>query len=310
MHVTSPTNDLQAIFDFYQAQRKNPPEIFSHRSGLLPVPDFFSVAALQQHLNNPLLGTDWVQLRAKNQAVSLEGYCHWKMVQTKKLLFVDKQLINEKLKQWASIVLEGLDILDANINAFAAKLDAELPCALVNSVAFFSQKDNEAYGGHRDSDDVLVIHVSGEKLWKIYAPQQRRYFNNSPLTVQQMGPLHKEIIMRPGDALYLRAGVPHMCQTTGDHSLHIAFDLCDRTPNIDQITHEANTRYNNGCEIPNVPAAKVVDKYIELLKSPDFRRDMETATQQIRSNAISFRQKISRTAGINALSRFIPETKS
>jgi hypothetical protein len=37
---------------------------------------------------------------------------------------------------------------------------------------------------------------------------------------------------------------------------------------------------------------------------------METATQQIRSNAINFRQKIGRTAAINALSRFIPAADS
>lgn len=299
------TQELDTLFEFYQQQRNNPPKDYAHAPGLLSSPGFFSVASLQQHLNNPLLGPDWIHLRSRGQTVQLDGACLWKNVQTKKLIFIDKELINEKLSQGAAIVLEGLDILDANINAFAARLDTALPCALVNSVAFFSQKENEAYGGHRDSDDVLVIHLAGEKSWKIYAPQQRRYFGNSPLTPEQMGSLIKEIVMQPGDALYLRAGVPHLVQTVGDHSLHIAFDLCDRTPNIEQITHEANTRYNHACEDPYHPATRVTEKYINLLKSPEFQRDMETAMLQIRTNVIAFRQRIGRSAGIKALSKYI-----
>jgi ribosomal protein L16 Arg81 hydroxylase len=185
-----------------------------------------------------------------------------------------------------------------------ARLDAALPCALSNCVAFFSQRENEAYGGHRDTDDVLVVHVAGEKLWHIFAPQQRRYFNNSPLTREQMGQQVAELIMRPGDALYVRAGVPHMCQTTGDHSLHLAFDLCDRTPNIEQITHEANTRYNHACEDPYAPAANVAERYITLLRSPGFQRDLVSATQQVKNNATVFRQRIGKSSGVRALSKY------
>lgn len=296
--------ELKPVLDFYLQQRKNPPEIFAHAPGLIPSPGFFSVDALQRHLNNPLLGPDWIHLRKHGQTVPLEPACLWKLVQTKKLLFMDKELINEQLARGAAIVLEGLDILDPVINTFVSRVDAALPCALANSVAFFSQRENEAYGGHCDSDDVLVIQVSGEKLWHIYTPQQRRYFNNSPLTAEQLGKEIKQLVLRPGDALYVRAGVPHLCQTSGDHSLHLAFDLCDRTPNIEQITHEANTRYNHACEEPYVPAAKVADRYMALLKSADFQKQLEAATQQIRQNATVFRQRIGRSSGVRALSKY------
>jgi len=296
--------ELKLLLDFYSQQRAAPPAVFALAPGLVPSPGFFSVDALQHHLNNPLLSPDWVHLRAHGQTVPLEPSCLWKVVQTKKLLFMDKELIHEQLSHGAAIVLEGVDILEPAINAFVAGLDAALPCALANCVAFFSQRENEAYAGHRDSDDVLVIQIAGEKLWHIFAPQQRRYFNNSPLTREQMGQQVQEVVMRPGDALYVRAGVPHLCQTTGDHSLHLAFDLCDRTPNIEQITHEANTRYNHANEDPYVPAAKVIEKYIALLKSPGFQSDIEAGAQQIKNNAVVFRQRIGRSAGVSALSRF------
>lgn len=296
--------ELKLLLDFFKRQRQEPPPAYAHAPGLIASPGFFSVGTLQQHLNNPLLGPDWVSVVARGQAVPLESACLWKTVQTKKLLFMDKEPINEHLSRGAAVVLEGLDILDPRINAFAAKIDTVLPCALSNCVAFFSQRENEAYGGHRDSDDVLVIQLAGEKLWHLFAPQQRRYAGNSPLTRPQMGQQIKELTMRPGDALYVRAGVPHVCRTPGDHSLHLSFDLCDRTPNIEQITHEANTRYNHACEDPYAPAAKVVEKYVALIKTAEFQNDLASATQQIRHNAAVFRQRIGKASGVRALSKY------
>ena len=296
--------ELKLLLDFYLQQRKAPPNEFAHAPGLVPSPSFFSVGALQQHLNNPLLNPDWVLLRARGQAIPLESACLWKIIQTKKILFMDKELINEQLSRGAAIVLEGLDILDTTINAFVAELDAALPCALSNCVAFFSQRENEAYGGHCDTDDVLVIQIAGEKRWRLFTPQQRRYVNNSPLTSEQMGKQIAEVVMQPGDALYVRAGVPHLCQTSGEHSLHLAFDLCDRTPNIEQITHEANTRYNHACEDPYAPAANVVQKYVAILNTEKFQNDIVSATQQIKNNAIVFRQRIGRSSGVRALSKY------
>jgi hypothetical protein len=296
--------ELKLLLDFYIQQRNQPPTVFAHSPGLIPSPSFYSVGALQQHLNNPLLSPDWVHLRARGNSVPLDPSCLWKLVQTKKLVFMDKELINDQLSKGAAIVLEGVDIMDASINAFVAKVDEALPCALANCVAFFSQRENEAYGGHRDSDDVLVVQVSGEKLWHIYVPQQRRYFNNSPLTMEQMGEKAKELVLKPGDALYVRAGVPHMCQTIGDHSLHLAFDLCDRTPTIEQITNAANTHYNNASENPYVPASMIVEKYMALLRSAEFQSEMAASTQKIKGNASIFRQRIGRSAGVRALSKY------
>jgi len=302
--------ELKTLLDFYLQQRAQPPPIFSHAPGLIPAPHFFSVSALQQHLNNPLLSPDWVHLRAHGQTVPLESTCLWKLVQTKKLIFMDKEILNAHLKQGAAIVLEGIDILEPAINAFVAQVDAALPCSLANCVAFFSQRENEAYGGHCDSDDVLVIQLAGEKRWQLFTPQQRRYFDNSPLTPAQLGKPIQELIMKPGDALYVRAGVPHQCQTSGDHSLHLAFDLCDRTPNIEQITHAANTHYNHACADPYLPAAAVMDKYLGLVKSPEFQHEITAATQQIKNNAVVFRQRIGRASGVQALNRFTMSNKT
>ena len=297
--------DLEQLLAFYVQQRSKPPQAFSHAPGLIGSPSFFSVGALQTHLNNPLLTPNWIALVAGGEFVPLEAAGLHKVVQDKPLFFMDKSVVEESLKRGAAVLLEGLDILDPGINAFAAKLDEALPCALCHSVAFFSQRGNEAYKGHSDLDDVLVVHLEGEKRWHLFEPHQRKLRNKGGLASQQMGKPLAQVTMRPGDALYLRAGTPHLCQTTGACSLHVSFDLRDQTPGVSEITAEANDRYANAAAEQYAPASTVIDLYVDLLKSDQFQRDVARATSKVRNDAIEYRRRIGKTTGVAALSKFI-----
>ncbi len=298
-------NETALIVDFFKiasAQKDSP---FSHKTGLLGRPRLFGLEKFQAYLNNPLLGADWVQVTVGGKLLDISASCLWKNIQTKKLFFIDKQALNDAIARGAAVVLEGLDILDSRINYLQQRLDEAMPCALSNCVAFFSQKGNEAYGGHRDSDDVLVLQISGEKRWRVHRPQPRRYLGNTPLTEAEMGPLLSEFVMRPGDALFLHAGVPHRCVTHAEHSLHLSFDLCDRTPNIEQITHAANELYNHASALPYVAPREIVERYIQHLNAEKFQAELVQATTNIRSQAQEFRKRIGRTSNVNALDKFL-----
>jgi ribosomal protein L16 Arg81 hydroxylase len=268
------------------------PAPFRRASALCQADSFYSLYKLQQHLNNPLLSLDWLRVSLKNQVIDLESAALWKTVQRKKLVFIDKSSVQQAVDQGAAVVLEGLDILDPNINQLLQAIDALFPCTLSNAEAFFSQKANEAYAGHCDSDDVLVIQIEGTKHWRVHAPQQRRYFANSPLNAQQMGPLINEFDMHPGDVLYVRGGVPHRCTTPSDYSLHISIDLCDRTPNIEQISHAANQAYNHASAKPNASTSEVVEHYMGVLKNPSFMEKLQDATQEMQRETMRFRKRI------------------
>ena len=294
--------DLERVLGFYKQQRATPPPVFAHAARLLESPAFFSSSKLQEYLNNPLLTPSWLTLLSNGKVVPLDSAALLKVVQDRQLVFMDKELIDQHLESGGALLLEGLDILDAEINGFVAKVDSTLPCALSNCVAFLSQRGSEAYQAHCDTDDVLVVQIEGTKHWRIFAPQQRRYVGNI-LDESQLGPQVAELTLQPGDALYIRAGVPHRCETKSDYSLHLSFDLCDRTPNIEQITHHANARYNQACELQYSPASKVTQRYIALLSSPQFQSDLASATQQVRKDAMSFRRRIGRASAVRALDR-------
>jgi hypothetical protein len=296
--------DLQAALDRFREARTQPPETFKHWSGAIERPTFFGVEALQRHLSNPLLQPHWLSLVFRGQQIPLEQSCFYKVVQQKQIVFMDKRVLDSYLAQGASVVLEGLDILDPAINAFVGGLDLGFPLAFANCVAFFSQRGNEAYRGHLDYDDVFVIHVAGEKRWRLFARQQSRRVNTHDMTPEQMGQQIADVVMRPGDVLYVRSGVPHVCETSGSHSLHLAFDLCDRTPTVEYQLEMALKRYAYATSAPYTPAPQVAGGFAELLKSPAFEADLAQRAEALRAELRTFRERIAFAGRVTALSRF------
>ncbi len=291
--------DLDALLKFFIKQRQNPPAEYTYGAGIVPRPEVFTVKDLQAHLNNPLLQPEWLELVAEGKRLSLEDACVYKRVQRKELKFIDKSYINQRFAEGAAVVLEGLDILDSRINELLARIDDCFPCVMSNCVAFFSQRENEAYQGHCDTDDVLVFQLAGKKTWHLFEAQQRRYRGVSGQSDEQLGPVKEEIIMRPGDALYVRAGVPHRCTTPGEYSLHISIDLGDRTPSVEQVTAQADNRYLYATAPVYGPLSQVVDKYVDILQSSDFQTGLQAETEKKRDDIIQFRQQMGRASGIN-----------
>jgi ribosomal protein L16 Arg81 hydroxylase len=296
--------DLQSLLDFFLKQRQSLPDAFTYGAGVINSPSFFTVADLQRHLNNPLLQPEWLYIKQDGVRVQLEKFCFYKTVQNHQLNFIDKDVLNNEINKGAAVVLEGIDLLDPMVNEFVARLDDSLPCVLSNAEVFFSQQDNEAYKGHCDADDVLVVHLAGKKTWNLYAPQQRRYAGIQDLNEQQLGPVMQEINMRPGDALYLRAGVPHRCVTSAPFSMHMSFDLVDSSPRVEDITNEATNQYAHASELPYAPLADVVERYASILKSDQFQAALVEATEFKRSEIANFRKMLGRTSSIKSLSKF------
>jgi len=296
--------ELQSLLDFYHKQRQNPPEIFTYGAGVINNPSFFTVGDLQRHLNNPLLQPEWVHVKLDGNRIELEKTCFYKTVQARKLNFMDKETLSNAIDKGAAVVLEGIDILEPGINEFAARLDDSLPCVLSNAEVFFSQQDSEAYEGHCDADDVLVVQLAGKKTWQLFQPQQRRYAEIQDLNDQQLGPVMQEITMRPGDVIYARAGVPHRCITSAPFSLHMSFDLVDDTPTTSDISREASKQYNYACEPAYESTTSVVDRYASILKSGQFQAALEQATEFKREEISRFRQMLGRSSAVKSLGKF------
>jgi len=292
------------LVESFLSKAKTSTEDFTLAKGLLSCPgSLLSLSDFQVLLNNPLLTPDWLQVKFGGKHYDFSGDLLSKAVQQHQLKFIDKKRLDELIGQGASVVLEGIDLQCAHISELCSRLEQQYPCVLSNCVGFFSQSGNEAYGGHKDSDDVVVIQLSGQKKWRVYARQHRQFVGSFPMSEEQMAPLKAEIFLEPGDVLFVRSSTPHRVETVGKHSLHLAFDLWDKTPAIEEVIGAAVEQYklapadaySGGERVSEVLANTI----IAVGSSPTFR----SATERRSKDAANFRQRCSRTSAIQAFEK-------
>lgn len=301
---------LRRIRDFYFKEALAAPADVTHvhRAGLVRDQQLFSLEHLRRHLNDPLLDVSYLNLFHEGKTVDLADARLYKVVQRRKIAFVDRRVLQQHLAAGAACVLEGLDILEPQVNELAAVLDRAHAATFCNATAFFSQRGHEAYRGHVDTDDVLVIHMAGEKRWRLHRRQAPRRLQLNELADAQMGPLDAEVVMRPGDVMYLRSYTPHSVATLSDCSLHVSFDLCDRQPSVEMALQLLLAHYDRASAAPLTPTAGVLDRLFELARTEGYTADLAAMLARDKAGHAEFRRILGANL-VTHLDRFIGDDR-
>src|SRR4029077_7126787 len=252
----------------------------------------FRLEDLRRHLNNPFLHLEFLQIIDHGKLVDMQSARCVKVVQRRPIEFVNRRVLQEHLERGAACLLEGVDILEPQVNLLAASLDRAHSCTFSNAVVFFSQHGSEAYRGHLDTDDVLAIHLAGAKKWRLYGRQSPRRTHLVELGESEMGPLDAELVMHAGDVLFLRSGTPHQVETVGDYSLHLSFDLCDRAAGIETVFDLLLKHYDRDSLRPYGAASDVLEKAASRGRSENFTRDIKALQQQHKAGYEEFRRPV------------------
>jgi ribosomal protein L16 Arg81 hydroxylase len=260
-----------------------------HEKGLMGTPEFFTLKDLKAYVNSPMLMPDYFALIYQGKKIDCSQAIAHKVVQRAHIQFLNKGVLEEYLSRGAALVVEGLDIVFPEINAFCAAIDESKTDTLSNAVVFFSQRGAEAYRGHRDSADVLVLHLAGQKTWRLHERQAPRRVDLGELSPEKMGPLRGEVTMNPGDALFIRGGTPHQVETKSPFSLHISFDITDRNLYPDTALELLLEQYNRASASNYTSSEGVVAKLVEHATSPEFKQRIAEAHRQQISNCRQFR---------------------
>ena len=127
----------------------------------------------------------------------------------------------------ATMVLQGLHRTWPPVVEFSQALAAELGHP-VQVNAYVTPAQSQGFSDHYDVHDVFVMQVQGEKRWKIRPPVHVSPLRDQPWTdrraaVQQAGlvaPL-LDVVLSPGDVLYLPRGFLHSATALGGVSTHL-----------------------------------------------------------------------------------------
>ncbi|GIF14267.1 cupin domain-containing protein [Actinoplanes teichomyceticus] len=148
---------------------------------------------------------------------------------------VADQVLDERVMRLyadgATVVLQGLHRLWPPLIEFTGRLGAELRRPLqVN--AYLTPPSSQGFATHYDTHDVFVLQVDGAKRWCVHPPVLPDPVERQPwgghadeVAATAEGEPALDVVLRPGDALYLPRGWLHSARTEGGRSLHLTVGI-------------------------------------------------------------------------------------
>ncbi|MFI7492100.1 cupin domain-containing protein [Micromonospora echinaurantiaca] len=144
---------------------------------------------------------------------------------------ITDQVLDERVLELyaggATLVLQGLHRTWPALIDFTRELGAAVGQPLqVN--AYLTPAGSQGFATHYDTHDVFVLQVDGRKHWRIHPPVLPDPLEKQPwggradeVSATAQGPAALDVVLAPGDALYLPRGWLHSAQAQESSSLHL-----------------------------------------------------------------------------------------
>lgn len=129
----------------------------------------------------------------------------------------------------ATIVLNSLHRIWPPIVEFCRALAADLGHPVQCNAYLTPAGNAQGFAFHHDTHDVFVLQVEGSKHWQVHPPVLDLPTKSQPrsgadLVAEGQAPL-LDVVLEPGDALYLPRGYVHAARTTDRPSLHLTIGV-------------------------------------------------------------------------------------
>jgi ribosomal protein L16 Arg81 hydroxylase len=197
--------------------------------------DLFSVAAADELLTERALRTPFVRLAREGDVLPAERFTASGGFGAQVSDQVDAAMVLREFAAGATIVLQGLHRSWPPLRAFTRRLVAELGHpAQVN--AYITPESARGFDAHYDVHDVFVLQVSGEKHWSVHAPVREHPRPDEPWSRRRAAVEARaleqpvlDVVLRPGDALYLPSGWLHSAVARSGTSIHLTVGVAALT---------------------------------------------------------------------------------
>ncbi len=190
----------------------------------LPWPRFNEILGISPYWNEETLKVFY-----KSRLALRENYCDVSDVADGGKAPADPRKVKALLGFGASLVANHIHRVSPEVAAISRLLQREFGASAGANV-YCSFKHIQAFSTHFDLHDVFAYQAEGEKLWHVYEARADNPIAPVPpgdeaekWLIDSRGKLLFEVVMKPGDILYLPRGQYHDAVTGDDASLHVTY---------------------------------------------------------------------------------------
>lgn len=138
-------------------------------------------------------------------------------------------------KQGYTLQVHQPQRFDDNLHRLCFALEQRFGC-LVGANAYLTPAGTQGLAPHFDDVEIFVCQTDGRKRWKIYAPPpgwQLANQHSRDLEEAELGPPTMEVLLQPGDVLYMPRGTVHQAAAQSAASSHITLSTYQRWSTLD-----------------------------------------------------------------------------
>ena len=138
----------------------------------------------------------------------------------------DVQRVLAEFEAGATIVLQALHLHWRPLAEFSRALETAIGHP-VQANAYYTPRRSQGLPVHHDTHDVFVLQVAGEKRWLVYEPALELPLRDPRYSEELGGPGEpvEDLVLAPGDTLYLPRGWLHEALTSDSDSLHLTIGV-------------------------------------------------------------------------------------
>ncbi len=299
--LIAPVTPERFFADYYGKRHLHVPAAGGARGPLLDWRGLNQVLSVSSAWTEPRL-----KLFIDGRRIAPEHYCDRVQTLDGEQNRVNPRKLQVFLSMGASLVANLVETLTPELRGLARLLERELlGLAAANIYCSFGGK--RAFNSHFDTHEVFAIHTEGEKVWRLYegradnpvlSPPEHPDLQQS--LDRQKGRLLQQVVMRPGDLLYIPRGQFHDALASSQASLHVTFSVEPRNGRIllklleQEVLNDSTFRAY--LPRPDAEGAAALSAHLELLagrlqamiRSPGFLADVVELQRSIHGQLTEF----------------------
>lgn len=192
------------------------------------VRDILSIRKLDELLHLEVVRPPYIKVNHNGSGVPEKGYTRSVVVQGVNITdTVVPEKIYELFRAGATVTWCSLNQVVPELRDFTRVITDKM-AVRTDVVGFMTPTKKRGYLPHHDPVDLFIVQLEGTKRWRLWDLPDERLGDNASYTDEELGEPAIEVLLEPGDVLYLPYNTPHAAAAEDQVSLHLSIMMRPR----------------------------------------------------------------------------------